>query len=409
MFGPPTEFPTDTSSNVRPLPPVPITGTAEFDVPLVGRNVSGLLSENPAFLRLDNESPYLLQVVIGGGTHQLRPGETNVFAADVSTIHVIPVAITSGPASAPSSVLLITAAPDGETIPGTFPTLAPRQVAGFQPINQDYIPADSSAHIKLEPLPPGTLSVLCLHTAGAVTAFKLVGNVTGNDYAIESGGSTSFAASANNAISYLISSYDTALMVTYNAAPGSGTPPNPGLYISALASPTTVDIAPGQLVNVVPVDFNGNDIESFGHTAKFWTGGSSFSNGLLVTQWGSPAAPWQAAGATVIGATAGGIVGFSLILAGGATGTIIPSVLNQIIYLHAINFQYPTGTAGCFGQLQDSSGSSIADFDLSVNIPPTAFPWAGGSRGQSLSIQFKNTSGVAMAKSFQGGIAFSQI
>jgi hypothetical protein len=119
LFGPPSPQ-RPASSNLFPLAPIPLTG-ADFSVQLAGFVFA------PRQILLDNESPYLLQLTIGGGRFFLRPWVSNVFPTGGSAeMQVHPIVLTTPLPLAPSATLLVTLVPGGEEVPGIYPMEATR-------------------------------------------------------------------------------------------------------------------------------------------------------------------------------------------------------------------------------------------------------------------------------------------
>jgi hypothetical protein len=392
---------------MRAVPPISITG-ADFDVPVLGNGIEA--AWQPSYVKCDNESPYVLNIAVGPVLHVLPPWTVDVYPVvmGASSLHVHPIALSTPLPPAPTSVLLVTIAGPAESFPGTYPAAMSRTSSIYQlPVSQDYIPADSTTHVKTETLPPGTLSVTALNTSGSgnVTAFKMVGNVTGYDYASATGGAGSFFQTNNVEISYLISAYDTVLTITYASPPGSGTPPNPGLYLTSLTVPTTVDIAPGQLVNATLVGSLGDNVDT-GNRASAWRGNSTFYNGLLVERWGTNPAPWEAAGATPVGISEYGNIGFSFSVANGANSVIIAGVANQYIWLHDIDEQN-AAVAGSAGIWETTAGTAQHIDDLSVaGFRPWRFS-GGATPSQGGGLRFRNTQAPA-TPFINGHVSYSQ-
>jgi hypothetical protein len=120
LFGPPAPQ-KPASSNLFPLDPIPITG-ADVAVQLAGFVFA------PGRVLLDNESPYLLRVTIGGGRFYLRAWTSNVFPTGGSAeMQVHPIALTTPLPLSPSASLLVTLVPHGEEVPGIYPMEATRQ------------------------------------------------------------------------------------------------------------------------------------------------------------------------------------------------------------------------------------------------------------------------------------------
>lgn len=94
----------------------------------VDLNKFSAIGSSPCEVKLTNESPLTLLVTIGQDQHNLAAWTVDKFPLCAQTTFLVSPSQIQAPAptGAPSNTLLVTVAPDGETIPGTFPAPLPR-------------------------------------------------------------------------------------------------------------------------------------------------------------------------------------------------------------------------------------------------------------------------------------------
>lgn len=139
-------------------------------------------------VKLANESPLTLTVEIGNDTHKLGAWVVDKFALCGQTrIQVISEQIQSPtPAGVPSNTVLVTVAPVGESIPGSYPAALPR-MANVQSPQSDRgslsVPAGTTGASGVFSVPAGAHSIGILIESGAqLSSLSVTGVQSGTQY-----------------------------------------------------------------------------------------------------------------------------------------------------------------------------------------------------------------------------------
>lgn len=210
------------------LQPITITGSPQTV------NLAQLLPRfggQVAPMRFANESPYALQLQLGGDVHWIDPWTVDVFtpAQRVTSFLVTPSILTSPLPSVPSSVVLVTLAEGSETFAGSYPSSLLRQSAAYgqpQLIASLVSPGNNTGTITL---PAGTqsLAIVTQIQSGDTSFMSLTGASSGFVYYSQALGSSAFE------IIGVESAIDQQL--TYQVAHGTGA--GAAFFITALTSP----------------------------------------------------------------------------------------------------------------------------------------------------------------------------
>jgi hypothetical protein len=278
----------------------------------------------------------------------------------------------------------------------------------IQPVPLITLVADGAFHSMVNvPIPAGTHSIVltsALDNSGFLNSLQITGHVTGIVYLTAFSAGTIFGANQNT-FGFLCSAYDTSLDITWqiNVA---GKP----IYISGDMDPTVVALDSSSVVTVAgsgatAVDSFIEADSSGGFTAgsQNWTttGTSGFFNGLLITSFGSKAAPWQQAYSSLE---------FETLVNAGATATVIAAPGGtKVIYLHSIWVWVLSRPANSKLVFRDSVGpTSIAHLpELAGNLGPWNLDLKGVPLTSPSSALQLNNPGAANSDFAIGTITYS--
>ena len=165
------------------LPAFSITG-ADFDVALVPDGTWA--PAPPGQVKLQNESPFSLQVAIGPDVHWMSPWTADVFEVHggSTAMHVHPVALSAPlPPVAPTNALLVTVAAPFEQIPGVYPAALARQASIANQavlLGTLSVGAAGGSASQTFTLPPGTQSVgyMLKNDGASYSTIQMTGNVS---------------------------------------------------------------------------------------------------------------------------------------------------------------------------------------------------------------------------------------
>ena len=365
---------TAPGSNLVPLAPVAITG-ADAQV-LLATPAVGFAAAVDRVL-VDNESPYLLQLTLGGGGFYLRPWQSNVFpTGGASSMLVHPIALTNPLPPAPSTTLLVTLVPVGEAAPGIYPMDSTRQASAYQQTEvigtlEAPTPGGSVGPESFT-LPKGTQAIGYAFYSGGPSGFdtpqeiEMIGNTTNWVYFLTTQGGNVGSPPAR-----LLDPSDTSINVTLVA---NASHPSQIDVIAFLVSPAVlIAQGPGDFVSAELVAFSGGAIDTELELA---------TNRLLAaTLSQSFAPPWLGEPQSVEVASA---------LANGGTVTPIAGVAGKTIYVLMIALGFDAASAGNDLQILDggAAGTSRGRISAASVNPPAQF-WQGRhmSSGNGLTLK----------------------
>lgn len=375
LFGPPS--PGHLGAQLFPLPAVAV-GTTDFDVDLGGQHLQ------PGAVKLANRSQLVLQLDLAGLVDYLAPGEINVFpAGGASKLHVHPIVPTVPPPPGPTSELLVTLAPPGESFPGVFPAFNPQQIASSSPVNpllvnpgdpQPYSVTSTGLQTFAFPIPARAQSVRFQFAFGGITftGWKVFGDVTGvmNNYWALSDQATGPTTAFD--ITFRLHPVDKVLTLTFN--------------VTALGAGTFRFLAESNLgIGDVVAELGGAE-------------GTSPAEPLDVNLV-SPAL-WQAPNKPP--------VPFSFTLAAGGTVTLVAGVAGQTVYLHDLDYVVGQLVANTFLLWQDSAGNLLSEDGTDLVTGPRSFRFSGAPLGASGRGTQVNNSGGAVGGSTRGHMTVGQ-
>lgn len=286
------------------LAPVALTGSPQT-VSLIGQAPQ---DRQTAPIRLANESPYALQVTLGGDVHWLQPWTVDVFTPPqpVNSIGINPTILTSPLPPAPSSTLIVTLADLGETIPGSYPAPLMRQAAAYgQP--QELLPvlavAAGASTTEVYQLPAGTQSIAFVTVQSAGGSPSGNAALTGQD----GNGSTFFGQNpvSRNQWSYCVvtqsPSNELSVTLDMTGVTGSGVIFTATLVALPYVAAVGVTTFSGLSVALRPTSF----VTVIGATQSFYGSATHPSGGQAIVATGSLAGgPWRVSVDAWFGSTA---------------------------------------------------------------------------------------------------------